>query len=362
MHFSYNRIVNLFLFFLISLEFISCSLDDNNIPQEAQIKYVEKNIDTATFWNRSIVYVINKPDFQVNDTLIIQSGTVIKFNPEGGRTMLISETGFVSAQGSSDKPVIFTSLFDSKHGKINGKSSKANKGDWNNIIVNSKQNSFFYMCNFYYGGGDESKSTVEFSQEASAIIKGCVFSENDGGDLESGNGVVNAQFASKKIMLKDNIFYNNNLPIQINTSINLDSSNIFHNPADISVTNKFNGIKVVTTYPMIDSTEWIENEVPFVIAGPKLELSSSSSLLLGNYVVLKFIKGTTMRLSGKNTVIRNNEGPGVIFTSINDDSYKGDTNGDGIKSIPADGDWNIHVANADDFEWGNVFYASKIHE
>ncbi|MBN1339436.1 MAG: hypothetical protein JXA03_08935 [Bacteroidales bacterium] len=53
----------------------------------------------------------------------------------------------------------------------------------------------------------------------------------------------------------------------------------------------------------------------------------------------------------------------MLFTSIKDDSAKGDTNGDGNATSPADYDWNGVYNNdvntgGDYYTWPNILYDS----
>ncbi len=59
--------------------------------------------------------------------------------------------------------------------------------------------------------------------------------------------------------------------------------------------------------------------------------------------------------------IQNHDGSGVWFSSYKDDARKGDTNGDGALSSPADGDWDgIFFNDLGDYAaWSNIEYADK---
>jgi hypothetical protein len=62
--------------------------------------------------------------------------------------------------------------------------------------------------------------------------------------------------------------------------------------------------------------------------------------------------------------IVNYNGSGVFFTSYKDDTYKGDTNADGLASAPAANDWGgiydntLSIPNPYYFGWGNILYDS----
>ena len=355
----WNTVITL----LFSCLIFSCSLNDNSYNDIKIIRNITSDIDTLTIWNKSCEYVIQKSDFSVKDTLLIESGTIIKFNPDSSCSITISDNGAIIAQGSTSEHIVFTSLFDEKHSlaNVSQKYTKSpNTGNWKFVFVNNHKNSFFDFCDFYYGGGGDQKSTIKIGTESSASITNCIFAYNDGGDLQSGNGVIDASQSSSETAIRSNTFFSNNLPLIVNTSYSMEGSNIFHNPLQISEINKYNCILVKSPSTINTSIVWAEDEVPYVIYGPNFDISPNASLVFGNNVVLKFMKNTVMKIEGPNSTLLNYDGPGVIFTSIFDDTHKGDTNGDGNLTSPKNGDWNMSVADNSTFEWTNILYALQV--
>ncbi len=87
------------------------------------------------------------------------------------------------------------------------------------------------------------------------------------------------------------------------------------------------------------NTIWTTQGSPYVVQG-NLTLSTSTTLTINPGVVVKFeniasfqIYGSLISLGGTSTSTK------IYFTSINDDAIGGDTNGNGINTFPAPGDY-----------------------
>lgn len=356
-----------FLGFLILCSFVllfSCDLEENPDAGKKIVYEVVKDIDTTTFWNNTTVYIIRKKNFKVNHHLIIEAGAIIKFDKDSGRSITITDNGYITAQGSISKPVIFTSIKDDFYGGDNNKDkngSKPGSGDWDGIIINGKSVSTFSMCNFTYGGGGSSKCTIETSDSVSIEISDCVFAYNNGGTLLNGQGVVNLNNTLTSSRIKRNIFYGNNLPIQISTSFSLGSTNYFYNTKNISETNTFNVIAIDSKKPVTSKIIWEEDEIAFYVRDEKLIIGPFASLVLGNGATLKFAKGSILELNDGKGSLLNYDGPEVALTSIFDDNIKGDSNGDKGDTNPSNSDWFISIgSDSASFNWETVFYATYL--
>lgn len=344
---------------IILLIGITTSCDKNKDDRNSIIT-ISNNITSPTTWEEDKSYIIDKENLYISAELTIQPGAIIKLMSNGN--IILNSGGKITANGTSSKPIIFTSIKDDNHGSDtnnDGDNTIPAAGDWGYINLNGSQNNTFSYCQFLYGGRDKSNpATIDVSSEANAVFSNCTFAHNSGGLLNSIYvGALNASNASKNTTITDCKFYGNNVPVTINAEMSMDNSNSFSND---KLGNKYNGIFVMGNDISTD-VSWFEDEVAFVVTDAILCISREHTLTLGNNVVIKFAKHSSMKIISGEEHLANHNGTGVFFTSLNDDELKGDTNGDSNESAPAIADWTgILIENwetkSEYANWDNIFY------
>ena len=344
------------LFCLLGLLLLLTSCDTKDTLFTIPDVSIDIDISNRTVWSKARRYIIEKSDFTVQSGLIIQEGTVVVVKQ--GCSITVSDTGYISAQGSDSKPIIFTSQFDTQHGNTPD-ASRAVPGSWNNIIIKGSNKSIFNICQFYYGGGGMQPSTLQVTAGSVITLNQCLFVNNKGGNLSQLCGVVNASEASSTSIISNCQFYSNELPVSINPNMSIDNSNTFKNQ-EKTLSNKYNSILISTLASVSQSVSWKANNVAFVIEGSQLIITSTAKVFIGDSSVFKFNRNSELHIIADTTSIFNSAGPGVHFTSIFDDNYKGDTNNDGTATSPQAGDWvGITNSNNVNYQWKNIFYARK---
>ncbi len=311
------------------------------------------------------------PIVEEGKTLTIEPGVIIM--PKNPYYTFLEIKGTLKAEGTSDEKIVFTSEKDADYGGAGG----ADKGDMKNIVFSStSKNSVLDYVLFRYGGRPDinfsrteetikidnssveiKNSTIEKSYgvgikliNSNSEIKNSILNDNwtgiyidgtDSSEIESSefkdnfyHGIEISNNAKSKI--ENNIFNNgSNYAIYTKSAgVKFSGNNIINNP--------INGVCVSDSTIVSEDTRW-DADLPYVIesnAGSYFTISEGATLTLGSGVIIKPASQyyNFMVVEGTLTAV-GETGNEIIFTSLKDDSFGGDTNNDNDESAPQTGDW-----------------------
>jgi parallel beta-helix repeat protein len=274
--------------------------------------------------------------------------------------------GTLKAEGNASEKIVFTSKNDSDYGGA----GSASAGDWKNIVfTDTSSNSVLDYVFFRYGGQtsgemikiegssvDIKNSTIENSQSNGIYLKNSdskiidsIISDNQTGIIiETGNPEINGcqiknnslygidikQDSAPKI--KNNSFINNSA-----AAVYLKSSYPEFNNNSAS-NNGLNGV-LVDSQTKIEQDETWEADLVYILEsnfGDYVTVANGFVLTLEPGVVIKFRSQIYTAMVVEGTLLAQTaSGSEIVFTSIKDDSFGGDTNNDGISTVPANNDW-----------------------
>lgn len=323
----------------------SCSSDDLSDPvvigpQCTGIE-INSNIQTPTTWETGNVYIVRQ-DLDISAQLTIEPGAIVKI--AGAQIETVGQ-GRIVANGTPSNPIIFTSLKDdSACGDTNndGVASQPEKGDWTGIYLNGGTQHQFVNCKILYAGKEKGgwhNAVVVSANGKSFHFDRCTFAYTANGNAPSDFAFYGSYHMADPAVSKftNNVFFGNDRPLYIDSNYTLDTTNKFHNPANVSEKNTRNGIWLMDTAKNHHQTTFAITEIPYVFTSFN-QGGLNNSMSISANVVVKF-DGATSGLLTQMTR------PVVIhatatLTSFKDDQHGGDTNGDANATSAQNGDWD----------------------
>ena len=306
-----------------------------------QVVEVGASIDTPTVWDRCHIYHCSK-FVGINSTLTIEGATV-KFDLQKG--MIVMGSGKLISNGA-----VFTSSAASKK-----------RGDWAYISFGTTSGNSIKGGAIQYAGyaSLNHERALNMGTGINNSVTGVIFEYNSG-TLNQITATLDMSHSPKSTISTNNLFFaNSGHPVLISIANDFDNSN------ELSF-NDCNAIFVdcVDVDQAVGMT-WTNKRAPYVLGGwssNSWAFDAGKILTLGDSVVLKFARytnpGFSIFLPWGVSQIQNYNGPGVVFTSYQDDSFLGDSNGDGPPpGIPSFWD-GVQITGPVWVHWSNMYYAA----
>jgi hypothetical protein len=263
------------------------------------------NMTLSGVWRSTdIVYTLLAP-------VTVNEGTMLTIDPgvmvKSGSDAYIEVSGAFRAMGAADHPIIFTSLKDDTvGGDTNGddSSSAPAAGDWTYI------------------------SFKDTSNDANSIVDHAI--------IRFGGKWRNEPYGAIYLEAASPTITNNIIEQSYGYAISGDAHS-FPTVSGNQITNNGGNGLLIREGRMTTGGVWRNTDIAYTIVG-NISINEGTLLTIDPGVVVKFGNDAYFDIFGAFKAIGTEDAP-ITFTSLRDDTIAGDTNGDGVSTVPAPGDW-----------------------
>jgi parallel beta-helix repeat protein len=280
-------------------------------------------------------------------SLTIQPGVVIKSYNSYDRLII---QGKLVAQGKADSTIVFTSVHDDQYGNPhdtnkNGNLTNPGRGNWGGITFEGTSDTTSIIKYAVLRYGNTPPGTYYGTYPYGAFTQGLITLINASPTIENDTLTDNvygvyALFVSKP-KIKDCVFINSQYtPVAMSLSANptFSGTNSMQNPG-------LRALGIIGHYVSANGNLYQRTfagytNITYVVLAD-VTIASGATVTVDPGVVVKMNPSTGIYVDGALNAKGNIANGRVYFTSIKDDNVGNplDTNGDGLGTSPARGDW-----------------------
>ncbi|MFO7653848.1 MAG: M6 family metalloprotease domain-containing protein [Candidatus Krumholzibacteriia bacterium] len=338
----------------------------NQVQTDDPVGVLSGNIPAGTLWIDEHPYCIFGDITIPSDIdLALESGAILKFSGGYGLTV----NGRLLANGTGADPIVFTSYRDDTYGgDTNGDGSGSGvHGDWRNItFTNTNAGSSMQYCRMRFAGsayglGSNYREALVMSGTGASLTMTDCLVERTGGSTGSFPYAVRVNAGSDFQFINSEIRDNEGHGLWCAEPSALISGCLATGNGQFGFYMHPNLVGEIANDNTQTASGW-DNSIGMMAGSITQDdewpdtytyvMNGTTTIASGATLILH--KGTVVKFNGAHSLVVNgglyalgDPVKKVVLTSFKDDNYGGDTNLDGVNTIPAAGDWGrIHFNGA----------------